>query len=141
MYKSKPKYVFEVINEVKKTKKKSDKISVLKANETWALKDVLKGTLDPKIVWLLPDGKPPYEPSEEHNHPTDLRRENTKFKYLVKGGPAKDMLKVKRENIFLGILEGIHPEDANLLVDMINKKKFGGGITINLVNEAFPNLI
>lgn len=137
------KYIFEVINEVKNAKTKKDKIEILKKNESWALKDVLKGTLDPKIDWLLPKGDSvPYTPNEGHNAPSNLLRKNVDFKYFVKGNPTyANMLKIKRETLFIGLLEAIHPSDAELVVSMINKKPFGGGITPKLVNEAFPNLV
>lgn len=135
------KYVYEVVEEVKSAKTKKEKIEILKKHETWALKDILKGTLDPKIQWDLPAGQAPYTPNNGHNAPSNLFKEHKKFKYFVKGGPAKDMLRLKRETLFIGLLESIHPKDAELVVSMVNKKKIGGGITPNLVNEAFPNLV
>ena len=47
----------------------------------------------------------------------------------------------QREKIFLDILESVHPGDAELLVQMINKKLEVKGITKKLVQEAYPNLI
>ena len=134
------KFVYEVLNEVGSKKKKADRIQILKQNETWALKDIIKGSMDSKIEWLIPDGEPPYTPAEGHNHPSNLLRENTKFRYFVKGGEGDKMLKVKREQIFIGMLEGIHPEDAKVVLSMINKKNLKG-ITRPVVEEAFPNLL
>ena len=48
---------------------------------------------------------------------------------------------VKREKMFLDILETVHPRDADLLVGMINKDMPIKGITKKLVKEAFPDLI
>ena len=134
------KYIFEVLEEVSKKKTKAEKIDVLKKNESWALKDVLKGSLDEVVVWNLPTGAPPYTAAEEHNHPANLIRENRNFKYLFKGGPGDSLPAVKRERIFIQILEAVHPQDAMLVIDMINKKK-PTGVTKALVNEAFPGLI
>ena len=50
------------------------------------------------------------------------------------------MQKVKRENIFIGILEGVHPEDAKLVISMINKEK-PTGLSRPIVEEAFPKLL
>jgi hypothetical protein len=63
------------------------------------------------------------------------------FKYIVKGGPADKMLPVKRERIFINVLESVHPKDAELLIKMINKESLGKSITKKLVQEAFPGLI
>jgi hypothetical protein len=135
------KYVFEVLQEVAKQKLKEDKVRILKENESWALKDVLRGTFDARVVWNLPEGTPPYQASEPNNHPANLIRENTKFRYFVKGIRDGDNLPAfKRQKLFLGMLEAIHPEDAKVVIDMINKKppKY---ITRPIVEEAFPGLL
>ena len=48
---------------------------------------------------------------------------------------------MKREKMFLDILEVIHPKDADVVVGMINKKMPYKGITKKLVQEALPGLI
>jgi len=134
------KYVFEILEEVGKQRNRIDKVKILKSNESWALKDIIKGSMDEKIIWNLPEGQPPYTPATAHHHPANLLRENTKFKYFVKGGQGDKMPKYKREQIFLGILEGIHPEDAKVVLSMINKEKLKG-LSKPVVEEAFPNLL
>ena len=133
------KYLFEVMQEVAKAKKKTDKVSILKQNETWALKDIIRGSMDKTVKWSLPDGEPPYTPAESHNHPTDLRRQNVKFKYFVQG-MFMDTPKFKKERMFLEMIEGVHPEDAKLVIGMINKKT-PKGITRAVVEEAYPGLL
>jgi|TARA_B100000085_G_scaffold238566_1_gene228123 hypothetical protein len=133
------KYLFEVMQEVAKAKKKTDKVSILKQNETWALKDIIRGSMDKTVKWSLPDGEPPYTPAESHNHPTDLRRQNVKFKYFVQG-MFMDTPKFKKERMFLEMIEGVHPEDAKLVIGMINKET-PKGITRAVVEEAYPGLL
>lgn len=133
-------YVFEVFEEITKTKTKGDKIKVLKQNESWALKDIIRGSMDSTIKWNLPAGAPPYTAALEESHPANLLKENTKFKYFVKGGPGDNMPAFKRESIFIGILEGVHPQDAELVISMINKEK-PKGLTRPMVKEAFPGLL
>lgn len=48
------KFVFEVLEEVAKKKSKKDKVEILKNNESWALKDIIRGSMDSRVVWLLP---------------------------------------------------------------------------------------
>lgn len=135
------KFVYEVLEEAGKARAKADKVRILKENESWALKDVLRGSIDSTIKWWLPKGEVPYTPSPDHAPPSNLLKQNTKFVYFVKGSQAAEKLpQFKRERIFLGILEAIHPEDAKLLVKMINKEA-PKGITKNVVMEAFPGLI
>ena len=47
---------------------------------------------------------------------------------------------MKRESLYIGLLEGVHPDDAKLVIDMTNKNapKY---ITRNIVEEAFPDLL
>lgn len=134
------KYVHEVLIEVGAKRKKSEKIEILKKNESWALKDVIRGSMDSSIEFNLPEGTPPYTACEAHNAPANLLRENNKFKYFVKGGPGDKMLKVKRESIFLGLIEGVHPLDAELVINMVNKVT-PKGLTRPIVQEAFPGLL
>jgi hypothetical protein len=46
----------------------------------------------------------------------------------------------KRENIFIGMIEGVHPQEAKLIIGMINKEK-PSSITRSLVKEVFPGLL
>ena len=49
------------------------------------------------------------------------------------------MTPLKRETLFIGLLESIDPEDAKVLLAAKDKKL--KGITAAIVNEAFPGLI
>ena len=133
-------YVYEVLDEISKKRHKADKIKVLKENESWALKDVIRGSMDSTVKWNLSGGKPPYTQAEPQSHPSNLLRENTKFKYFLKGGPGDQMIAPKRENLFIGLIEGIHPKDAELVIAMINKET-PKGLSRPIVMEAFPGLL
>ena len=135
------KYVFEILEEVGKQRNRIDKVKILKSNESWALKDIIRGTFDSNIKWNLPGGEPPYTPCQGHDAPTNLLKEHKNFVYFVKGLRESNRLTpVKRESIFLGLIEGIHPEDATLVINMINKDK-PNGITRPVIEEAFPKLL
>lgn len=133
------KYVYEVIDAVVKEKSRKEKIRILVDNDHWALKDILLGTLSEDLEFNLPAGEPPYNPSEGHNAPSNLKRRHKEFRNFVKGGPGDRLPAYKREGMFIGLLEAIHPQDALLVIAMINKKK-PKGITKALVEEAFPDL-
>ena len=95
------KLIYEVIVEAGKKRSKAEKVECLKQNESWALKDVIKGSMDSKIKWKLPGGTPPYNPSEAHNHPATLHREHKNFVYFVSGQRQCETLPAyKREKIF-----------------------------------------
>ena len=132
--------VYEVIRRTKNKRNKEDKVAELQANESWALKDILRGAYDTTVEFNLPPGDPPYTANEEHNHPTNLLKEHKKFINFVTGGPGDNLPAFKRERIFFEILEGVHPEDAKLVVKMVNKQKLDG-ISRPVIEEAFPGLL
>lgn len=133
--------IHEIIDRVSKAVKKADKIKILRDNESWALKDVLRGTFDTTIQWNLPTGEPPFTKNDNHSAPSSLLKEHKNFKYFLKGTAADNMPRFKRESIFVRILESIPPEEAGIVIAMVNKKQPAKGVTKNLVNEAFPGLI
>ena len=134
-------WIHEIIEKAAKAKTRADKIKVFHENDSWALKDVLRGTYDATIEWNLPEGKPPYEPAEERNVPSNLLKKNEQFAYFVKGGKGDKLIPAKRESMFIRLLEQIHPKDAEVLLLMKDKKTLAKGITKKLVAEAYPRLI
>lgn len=130
--------IYEVLEQTASKRHKAQKIEFLQNNESWALKDVLRGTYDDTVRWNLPVGAPPFTAAPEHSHPSSLLRENKNFGYFAVGGP--DMPSYKRERVFISILEGVHPKDAEIVVNMVNKKPLDG-ISKPIVEEAFPGLI
>ncbi len=135
--------VHEIFDLVAKAKNKKAKIEVLRANNIMPVRDVIQGVFDKRITWNLPAGTPPYTPaSDEAPPPRSLLREHLKFKYFVKGlRESEGLPAVKRERIFMDMLETVHPSEAKILLDMINKKSPVKGLTINVVKEAYPDLI
>ena len=133
--------VYEVLEKVAKTKSRDEKVKILKENNTGALQDVIRGTFDDRIVWLLPKGSPPpYTPNKPESAPSNFVRECVKLAYFVKGGKAPDMNPIRREVMFIQLLESIHPRDAEVLLDVINKKA-PKGLTRAVAEEAFPGLL
>lgn len=135
------KYVFEVLELASKAKTRQEKIEVLRKHESWALKDLLRGAYDDLVQWNLPPGAPPYEAAAESSVPSTLHNQHKKFKYFVKGLAGDQVNPIKRERMFIDMLESVHPKDAELLVLMKDKKTLAKTVTRKLVEEAFPNLI
>ena len=103
----------EVLTKVSKQRTKAKKIQVLKENESLHLKAVLIWNFDDTVVSVLPEGEVPYNKNEapagtEHTY---LAHEWKVLYNFVKGG--NDFLRpVKREQLFLQLLEGLHPDEA-----------------------------
>lgn len=131
--------VSEIFTKINNAKDKPKKIEVLRRYDTSALRQILKGAFDPSIEWELPEGVPPYKENEapagtEH---TTLYQEAKRLHYFIKG--ANDLSKTKRETMFIQVLEGLHAEEAKLLLAIKDKSlnKIYKGLTDAVVKEAF----
>jgi len=122
-------------------KTREEKVAWLKQNDSFALREVLVCMYDKKKVKLLiPDSAPPYTPSPALENQGALHREVRKFKYFADGFGGENLTKLKREEIFIQMLETVHREDAKLLVDMIQQKGYKG-LTVKVINEAFGDIV
>jgi len=132
--------VYEVVEMVANVNKLDERVKILQDNDSWAIRDLISLSMNPKFVWLLPDTPPPYTPAPEKSYPTSLLRENKKFKFFIKNLGYNDLSQMKRERIFISILEGIHPEDAKILIKVLKKEQIGKGFTKTVIAKAFPDL-
>jgi len=131
--------IFEVLEKVGSAKKKADKVALLKKYETFGLKTILQGCYNSLVKLQLPEGTPPYTACDPHNCPSNLLKKSRDMQYFV-GQKAKGLSTLKRETIFVSLLESIHPEDAKVVLQMKDKKPFKG-ISSALVKEVYPNLM
>lgn len=130
--------ISEILESVAKTRKKDEKIRILRENESTTLKYILELAFHPNVGWWLPPGAPPYNPSEVLDTEGRLYHEaRTLSMYLT--GNRPELSTVKREMLFIGLLESLYPGDAELLIAVKDKKV--KGLTVETINEAFPGLI
>ena len=138
-------YIYEILHDVSNAETTEAKLELLKQHNSLALRDVLRSAFGATIVCTLPKGLPKYKSSlsTQGIAPADLRRETHRFTYFVKGGKGDALTQLKRESMFLMLLEGIHPEDAEV-VGLCKEKTLPSkfpGITKDLVKAAWPKLI
>ena len=133
----------EVLKKVSNAKTKKEKIDLLQTYNTQALRSILIWNYDEEVKSMLPEGDVPYNPNEapagtEH---TRLAKEYKGLFRFVKGG--QDNLPVlKRESMFVQLLEGLHESEAEvicLVKDKKLQKKYR--ITKSVVQEAFPQIV
>jgi hypothetical protein len=105
------------------------------------LRVVLQYALDPRVEFILPLGIPPYKPTDHLDQEGNLYRDFRKLSNFIKGGGYPDMHSVRRETLFIQFIEGLFPEDALLVCHVKDKKLPYKGITVKLVNQAFPGLV
>lgn len=132
--------ISEIVNKAKELKPNNKKVEWLKENDSQPLRIVLKIMYDKNMQVLLPDSKPPYKESEVVGSEGMLYKEARRLKIFIKGGGYDGLDQVKREQLFISLLEDVDKDDAKLLVDMIKQKPLTG-LPASVIKEAFPELI
>ena len=136
-------FMSEILEVVHKQRSKAKKIEVLKHYRDDALTALLIWNFDPSVVSALPDGAVPYTPNEvpEGTDHTSLRREWKNLYHFIRGG--NDGLNgLRRESMFVQMLEGLHPREADL-VCLVKDKRLTDKykITFEQVKEAYPDIV
>ena len=132
----------EILTKVHKAKSKEQKVKILKQEDCPALRQICKWNFDPKIETELPVGTPPFIPNEapEGTEHMLLRTEGNKLFNFIKG--AQTHQSTVRERMFIRLLEGLHKDEAELLI-LVKDKKLGAdkigykGLSSPVVMEAF----
>ena len=138
--------IFEVLQFAQQAVTEAEKIDVLRRNDSHPLRMVLQYALDKRVSWLLPPGLDvPYTPSKQLDSENALKTACQKLYLFVAlpEGPLHKTLKArKREELFIQVLESVHPRDAILLIYAKEKKlpDTYSTITPELIDKAFPNM-
>jgi len=160
-------FMHEILELVSKQRSNAKKVEVLKKNNCLPLKSILIWNFDETVRSLLPPGDVPYgnlkedvtasgnlsdkikassqvknSVAEESQRAkkTSIRKESEKFYNFVQGG-NNSLSSIRREVMFINILEGLHPEEAEILV-LVKDKKLSTKYKISLdnVKEAYPDI-
>jgi hypothetical protein len=104
--------------------------------DDFLLKVIAAHAFLPDYKMLLPEGEPPFKPTAEPMGmtPTNLFSEAKRFYVFCR----KDLTAIKRESLFIGLLEGIHPEEAKIVIAVKDQKlqKMFPKITHKLLSDA-----
>lgn len=129
--------IAEIVNKTADLKTEKEKVEWLQKHNNTALRTVLKYTYDPTIEFLIPNTPPPWKKNDYIGVEGMLYSEARRLKIFIKGGGYDNLNKVKREQLFISLLEDIDNDDAELLCKMITKKPFKG-VSRSVVMTAFP---
>ena len=133
----------EILRKVSNAKTKAEKIALLKKHNSTALRQILIINFDDSVVSMLPEGDVHYTPNDAPPG-TDHTRLEHEFKGLYrffKGGADK-LPGMKRESMFVQLLEGLSAEEAELIV-LVKDGKMNTKykrITKAVISEAFPSI-
>ena len=133
----------EILRKVSNAKTKKEKVELLRKHNSSALRQLLIINFDESIISLMPEGDVPYNPNDapigtDHSR---LEQEYRGLYRFFKGGDNR-LNTLKRESMFVQLLEGLHQDEAELVVlakdgKMNDKYK---RVTKAMVSEAFPQI-
>ena len=164
-------FAFEVLDLVSRQRSNAKKVEVLKKYEHPSLKAIFIWNFDESIISALPDGAVPYSGYSEQTsysgslstkitedirrmhetgsfsmgindsqQRTTIRKEFKNFYHFIKGG-NDGMNNLRRESMFINILEGLHPLEAEIICLVKDKQlQTKYKITQEIVGEAYPDI-
>ena len=132
----------EILRAVSNAKTKATKIKLLQEHRCHALISLLIWNFDESIHSALPEGEVPYTPNDAPtpDAQSKLMSEYRTLYNFVKGGNDR-LQRTRRENLFIELLESLHPDEAELLC-LVKDKDLGKKykVTYNTVKEAYPDI-
>ena len=132
--------IHEVLKKVHNAKTKDKKVEILREHNSDALRIVIKGSFDPNIEWIVPEGDVPYNKNEapDGTEHTQLFQESKKLWRFIKGADSKTP-QWKKEQMFVQMLEGLSQGEAEVVVAAKDKKlhQVYKGLSAAVVKEAF----
>ena len=125
------KYVTQMLEAVN-----ADPKTIQQYKDDAALKLIFEYAFDPAKKMVLPEGEPPFKPSAEPMGmtPTNLFSELRRMYVFCRA----DLKPLKRESLFISLLEGVHPDEAKMLIAVKDQKltKMYPKITHKLVADV-----
>ena len=117
--------------------------ALAKYHNDFPIKVILDLVYNPNIWFLLPETDPPYTPVDEGIDAQNvLKADIRKLKYCLNLPDGEQLRPLKREQMFIQLLEAVDHNDAKLLLNVKNKKlpKELKDITESVVRKAFPGI-
>jgi len=164
-------FAFEVLHLASKQRSKAKKVEVLRRYEDPSIKALFIWNFDETVVSVLPQGDVPYTgyddqtsysgtlstriseevrkmhetssfslgTTDKQGH-TTIRREYVNFYHFLKGGNDA-MNNIRRETMFINILEGLHPLEAEIIT-LVKDKNLESKYKISkdVVSEAYSDI-
>jgi len=136
--------VSEFFDLLEKQPTKEGKINLLRQHNNDVVRTMLRLNFDHNLRWSLPEGEPPFNKILDRPmgfEQTTLQRELRRLYIWV--NTTENITQLKREALFVGMLEGLHYTEAEIICLIKDRKleeKYPS-ITHELVMEAYPGLL
>ena len=163
-------FCFEVLQLVSSQITNAKKVELLQRYVDPSLKAIFIWNFDESLVSALPEGDVPYASTGEQNSfsgtvsdkvkdavgkmqemgsnslgmndqgQTTIRKEYDRFYSFIRGGNS-GLSSLRRETMFINILQGLHPLEAEILILVKDKKlETKYKITKEIIAEAYPDI-
>lgn len=132
--------IHSILKSIDELKVKDDVINGLRSNDHPVIRQLFYYVYSPDIKFLLPEGAPPYKPCDFLDQEGRLYVEARKMYLFIEGGNP-NLSRVKREVLFIQLIESISKDDAELLIHVKDKKLPFKYINEKVIREAFPDLL
>jgi len=163
-------FAFEVFNLASKQKSNAKKVEVLQKYSHPSIQTLFVWNFDESIISVIPEGDVPYASVGDQNSfsgtvsekitdavskmeelgssslgsqdqgRSSIRKEYQKFYNFVKGG-NDGLSSLRRETMFINLLQGLHPLEAEILCLVKDKKlQTKYKITKEIASQAYPNI-
>ena len=161
-------FVFEILELASKQRSAARKAEVLQTYRHESIVSILIWNFDETVVSMLPEGEVPYGETNaqttfagtlsenlakeaaggesatgqdlDGRNKTSLRKEWENLYHYVQGGNAS-LTTTRREMMFINLLQGLHPREAEVLILTKDKKlsdKYK--VTLDNVKQAYPDI-
>ena len=137
-------FIHEIFELVSEQRTKAKRVEILKEYRDDSVTAVLIWNYDERVQSAVPDGQVPYKENEvpvgtDH---TSLRREWKTLYHFIKGGNPS-LSNLRRETMFVQLLEGLHPKEAEIIC-LVKDKELESvypKVTLDVVKQAFPDIV
>jgi hypothetical protein len=131
--------ILKDISQVKDFKERQDKLG--QCANIQPLMQVLHATFHPEVQFLLPTGRPPFTPLAKSVDAQGAFYQQARTLYVFIKGLSPNVQQLRREVMFVQLLESVDRDDAEMLIGVKDKIMIYPGITYDLVEKTFPGLL
>lgn len=134
-----------LFNEIMKTANDievlEDRVRFLRSYDSKSLRILIKAGYNSKIQWDLPEGSVPFMAIEGPAR-TNLLKASQDLYVFIKGG-ADTVPQIRKQSLFIQLLESVSPEEAEILIFMKDKamEELFPNITMNVIELALPTTL
>ena len=134
--------IAEILSQISKIKDIQERQNALgSCHSIQPLIQILHACFHPEVKFALPEGAPPFTKLKKDVDAQGTLYRESKRLYLFIEGLSPNVNQLKRETLFVQLLESLDPDDADLLLGVKDKKMIYPGITYDLVAKTFPGLL